>query len=183
MVRKTYSALALVAIAAISIVGCGKEDLTDLNETWTKAESSVNEKLATVQGEHTTMVGEFQMVQAANATDTTKMADHAMVNQMIMDHEKMVGEVQQTIADLKNKRDAALAAGTRAEFETAWKEAEVKYAAATEMLDKLMGQHGDMKSKIDGLKSAPAVKDTTVAATPATTDTVAAATADTAAGK
>jgi hypothetical protein len=183
MVRKTYGALAIVAIAALSIVGCGKEDLTDLTETWTKAESGVNEKLATVQGEHKMMVDEFQVVQAANATDTTKMADRDMVNQMITDHEKMVGEVEATIAELKTKRDAALAAGNRAEFETAWKEAEVKYAAAAETLDKIIGQHGDMKSKIDGLKNASAAKDTAVVATPVTKDTVAAATPDTAAGK
>jgi chromosome segregation ATPase len=181
MVRKTYSALAIVAIAALSIVGCGKEDLTDLNETWTKAESGVNEKLATVQGEHKTMVDEFQVVQTANATDSTKLQDRVMVNQMITDHEKLVGEVEATIADLKAKRDAALAAGKRADFEAAWKEAEVKYAAAAETLDKIESQHSDMKSKIESLKSAPAVKDTAAATTaPATKDTVASAKPDTA---
>jgi hypothetical protein len=171
MVRKTYSAIAVIAIAAMSIVGCGKENVADLNDNWTKAENDLNSKLTEVKNEHSEILNKFQMVQTADITDSVKLQDRKTVDQMIQDHEKAVGEIEAKANDLKAKRDELMKSPKRADFEAAWNAAKADYDAANAKLDELKSQDSDMKSKIDGLGSGSTKPADTTAAHSGTTST------------
>src|SRR5438477_3973753 len=115
MVRTSYKAFAVMAIVAISIVGCGKEDLTDLNDTWTKAENDLSAKIAETQNQQADMTGKFTAMPVADM-DTTKMQDHKMVDKMLQDHATALGEIETKFNELKAKREEAMKNGKRADF-------------------------------------------------------------------
>lgn len=161
MVRKSYSAMILAAAAALVMVGCGKEDLTDLQDTWAKKDGDVTTKLMELKNKNQQLHTEFNAVQAANITDSTKMADRTAAETMLNDHDKQIGEIETMLADLRTKRDSAAAAGKRAEYETAWKAAETEYEAALAKISTLESQSSEIDNKLDGLTSASATpKDT-----------------------
>jgi hypothetical protein len=160
MIRKTYSALALLALAGMIMVGCGKEDLTELDSTWGKKEGDVVAKLAELQGKNQELTAKFETIKTANLADTTKASDRAMIDQMLKDHGTATGEIEKTINDLKAKRDEALKSGKKADYEAAWKDAEAQYEGALKRIDELQSQNSDIASKIDGLSSTAATAPT-----------------------
>jgi hypothetical protein len=154
MIRKTFSALALLAVTGMVLVGCGKEDLTEMDNTWGKKEADVVAKLSELQAKHGELSAKFGTVQVANVADTAKAADRAMVETSLKNEETAVGTIETTINDLKAKRAEAMAAGKKGEYEAAWKDAEAKYEAALKQIDELEKQNSDLSSKINGLGSA-----------------------------
>jgi hypothetical protein len=154
MIRKTYSALALLALAGMVMVGCGKEDLTELDSTWGKKEGDVMAKYNELQTKNQELTTKFESVKTANLADTTKASDRAMIDQMLKDHQAAIGEIEKTINDLKAKRDEAMKSGKKADYEAAWKDAEAQYEGALKRIDELQSQNNDIASKIDGLSSA-----------------------------
>jgi|GEM_PF-2212449 len=174
MIRKTYSALALLAVAGMVMVGCGKEDLTELDTTWGTKDGDVVTKLNDFKAKHAELEARFQTVKANNVADTAKAADRTMVETMLKDQATAVGEVEQTLGELKTKREEALKAGVKADYEAAWKDAEAKYEAALTRLNELEKQQSEIDSKLNGLNSTtPAVTDTTVANGTVKSDTTA----------
>ncbi len=174
MIRKTYSALALLAVAGMVMVGCGKEDLTELDTTWGTKEGDVVTKLADFQTKNQDFAKRLETIKVDNAADTAKAADRAMVETMVKDQAAAVGEIEQTLNELKTKREEALKAGVKADYEAAWKDAEPKYEAALTRLNELEKQQSDIDSKLNGLNTTtPAVTDTTVANGTVKSDTTA----------
>lgn len=166
MVRKTYSALVAVVLAALVMVGCGNEDVSDLATTWTGKEGDVQTKLAGVMAKHAELQGKFQALPAANPADTTAAADRTMAGTMLQDHQTKVAELEAKIKTHMTKREELMATpGSRADYEAAWKSAEADYEAALTSLNEIESQLGDVSSRLDNL-SKPA-------AMPTTTDTAA----------
>lgn len=169
MVRKTYSALVAVALAALVMVGCGNEDVSDLATTWTGKEGDVQTKLAGVMAKHSELQGKFQALPAANPADTTAAADRSMVGQMLQDHQTKVAELEAKIKEHQAKREELMATpGSRADYEAAWKSAEADYEAALTSLNEIESQLGDVSGRLDNLNKPSAM--------PTNTDTAAAGT-------
>jgi hypothetical protein len=146
----------MILAAAIVIAGCGKEDLTDLQDTWVKKEGDVIAKLAEVQAKNQELHSKFETVKASNITDTAKLADRTMAETMLGDHDTQIADVEKTIASLKAKRDSVATNAKRADFEAAWKAAETEYDACLAKIASLSSQNGEIGSKIDGLAATTA---------------------------
>lgn len=169
MIRNTYKAMLTLAIAALAIVGCGKENVTDLSDAWTKAAGDLTTKLNDFKTKHGALVTKFETMKAsANPADTAMAETRAKMDQMIKDHEASVKEIETKLAESQTKMAEVVKAGKRADVETAWKAAEADYAAANAKLDELMKQHSEMESSMNSASSAAATT------TPATGDTSAA---------
>lgn len=174
MVGRIYKTLAVVALAAVVMVGCGKEDVTDLTNTWTAKEGDVQTKLQEVQGKQAELQSRLQSVQVSNTADSATMAKRTIVEQMMQDHQAKIAEIEAKIKEHQDKRTQIAEAGNRAEYEAAWKSAETDYEAALASLDELASQSGTMSSAIDDLSNPPAAVDTTAATGTMNTDTTAA---------
>lgn len=169
MIRNTYKAMLTLAIAALAIVGCGKENVADLSDAWTKAANDLTTKLSDFNTKHGEFVKKFETMKAsANPADTAMAETRAKIDQMIKNHADEVAKIQTALDDSKKKMDEVVKAGKRADIEAAWKAAEADYAAWNTKLDELMKQHGEMESSMNSASSASATT------TPATGDTSAA---------
>lgn len=162
MIRMTSSALALLAIAALTIVGCGKEDVTDLNNDWTKLDNDVRTKLTDVKNAHQELVGKLAALPAGNTTDTATAATLKVIDAALKDHEAKLGEIDSLLAGSQTKRDEAAKSGKRADFEAAWNAAKPDYEAAVAKLDEIKDQTSKLSSEADKLGK-PHAADTTVA--------------------
>lgn len=168
MIRNTYKAMLTLAIAALTIVGCGKENVTDLSDAWTKAATDFTTKLNEFKTQHAALATAFETMKAsANPADTAMAETRAKMDQMIKDHEAAVKEIETKLAESQTKMDEVVKAGKRADVETAWKAAEADYTAWNTKLDELMKQHSELEAT---MKAAPAAATTA----PATGDTAAA---------
>jgi hypothetical protein len=174
MVRKSYSAMILAAAAALVMVGCGKEDITDLQDTWVKKEGDVVTKLTDLKTKNQEIRSKFDVVKAANITDTVKLADRTIAETMLSDHDSQIGQIETTIASLKAKRDSAATMGKRADYEAAWKAAETEYEGLLAKISTLESQNGEIGNKVDGLANTNTAAIDTAATTPSGTDTAAA---------
>lgn len=180
MIRKTYSALALLAVAGMVMVGCGKEDLTEMDTTWGKKDSDVVTKLDELKTKNEDLTRAFETLKTANIADTAKAGDRALVDQMLKDHQTAIGEIEKDVNDLKAKREEALKTGKKADYEAAWKDAEAKYEAISKRIDELQNQNGELGSKVTELGNAApaATTDTAATGTVAKPDTATAAKAE-----
>lgn len=160
MVRNSYKSLLVLAVSALTLVSCGKEDVTDLQTEWTKAENDVTTMLNDVKTANADLVAECQAM-PASTTDSAAMAAHQATDQALKDNEAALGEIEKTITDAKAKRDEVLQSGKRADVEAAWNDAKTQYDAATAKL-------AEIKSKNDKIKAdmmaAPSMADTTTMA-------------------
>lgn len=180
MIRKTYSALTLLAVAGMIMAGCGKEDLTEMDTTWGKKDSDVVMRFEELKTKNEDLTKAFEMIKTANIADTTKVADRALVDQMLKDHQAAIGEIEKTVNDLKAKREEALKTGKKADYEAAWKDAEPQYEALMKRIDELLNQNGEIGSKVSDIGNATPAPSTTTdtAATGTTADSATAAKAD-----
>jgi hypothetical protein len=151
MARMSYSALILAAAAALAIAGCGKEDITDIQDNWVKKEGEVITKVTDVQKQNNDLHTKFETVRTANITDSAKMADRAVAETMLSDHDSQIGAIEKTIDELRAKRDSTAANAKRADYEAAWKAAETEYDGLLAKIKTLDDQNGDIMSKINGL--------------------------------
>ena len=119
MIRKTYSALALLAVAGMVMVGCGKEDLTEMDTTWGKKDSDVVTKLDELKTKNEDLTRAFETLKTANIADTAKAGDRDLVDQMLKDHQTAIGEIEKDVNHLKAKREEALKTGKKADYEAA----------------------------------------------------------------
>ncbi|MCC7437605.1 MAG: hypothetical protein IT211_03825 [Armatimonadetes bacterium] len=169
MIHNTYKAMLTLAIAALAIVGCGKENVTDLSDAWTKAAGDLTTKLNDFKTKHGALVAKFETMKAsANPADTAMAETRAKMDQMFKDHEAGVKEVETKLAESQAKMAEVVKAGKRADVETAWKAAEADYTAWGAKLDELMKQHSEMEATMNtaataAATTAPATGDTTAA--------------------
>lgn len=151
MVRKTYSTLVAVALAAIVMVGCGPEDVSDVTSTWTEKEGEVQTKLAGVQAKNQELQTRLTNVTVANPADSTMVTERAALETMLQANMAKVTEIDAKLKEHGAKRDQMAQAGNRAEYEAGLKAAETEYAAATAALDEIEKQNNDIASRLDNL--------------------------------
>ncbi len=164
MVRKTYSTLVAMAFAALVMVGCGKEDVSDLTSTWTTKDGEVQTKLTEVQTKSKELQGRLESFQVSNTADTMLTAERAAMITLLQANLSKISELEGNLKTHAATRDSLVTLGNRAEYETAWKSAETEYAGALASLDEIEKQNSDIASRLESLNSKPAA---------ATTDTVA----------
>ncbi|MBL7987392.1 MAG: hypothetical protein JNJ94_04950 [Chlorobi bacterium] len=170
MIRNTYKAMLTLAIAALTIVGCGKENVTDLSDAWTKAATELTAKLNEFKTHHGALVTKFETMKAsANPADTAMAETRAKMDQMFKAHEATVKEVETKLAESQAKMAEVVKTGKRADVETAWKAAEADYTKWNANLDELTKQHSEIEATMNSAATAAAA--TTA---PATGDTSAA---------
>lgn len=160
MMRKTYGTLLTIAAAALMMVGCGKEDVTDLSDAWTKKEGDVMTKLEEVRTRNTELMGRLQAVNTSSITDSSKIADRAMVETTLNEYMTKIGEVEASLNSLKAKRDSAATLGNRGEFEAMWKSAEADYTAAMGRLEEMENDYNNLANRLDALTTASTAIDT-----------------------
>ncbi len=171
MVRKSINSLFVLALSALALTSCGKEDVTDLTDEWTKAENEVTTELQAFTAKHGELNTKFQAMQtAADPADSAGAAKRAACDLKLKEHETAVADIQKELDAAKAGRDSAIATGARADVEAAWGAAKASYEGIKAKLSELKSQ----QSTIENDLNAPA------AAAPADT-TASAATADTAA--
>lgn len=178
MVRKTYSTLVAIAVAALVMVGCGKEDVTDLTETWTAKAGEVQTKLDGVKAKNQEAQTQLTSTTVANTTDSTVVMERNAMQTLLQTNMSKVSEIETQLAANTAKRDSLATLGNRAEYEAAWKAADVEYSAAITALDEIEKNSNDIISRLGSLNTAPAKTDTVAVTngTTGTTDTVAAGT-------
>ena len=178
MVRKTYSTLVAIAVAALVMVGCGKEDVTDLTETWTAKAGEVQTKLDGVKAKNQEAQTQLTSTNVANTTDSMVVMERNAMQTLLQTNMTKVSEIETQLAANSAKRDSLATLGNRAEYEAAWKAADVEYSAAITALDEIEKNSNDIISRMGNLNTAPAKTDTVAnsTSTTGTTDTVAAGT-------
>ncbi len=150
MISRTHSALAILALAALTVIGCGKEDVADLKEDWTKMEADVQQKLTDVKNHHNELMTKMTAQPVANSSDTTVIAERNAVEETLRQHEKQIGEIESTLSTTDASRAEAEKGGKRGDYEAAWNTAKTDYEGAIAKLDELDRQNKDLESKIDG---------------------------------
>jgi hypothetical protein len=151
MFRKINSAIALLALGAVILVGCGKEDVADLEQTWTTQEGDLLTKLQDVQAKQGDLYTSLTTSPAAMNTDSAVVAERQLIEQKLTSFQERIASVEQTISDFKQKRQEATEAGNRATYETAWTEAKTAYETAMTDLNAMMTDLGTIESQIASL--------------------------------
>lgn len=145
MIRKLSIALMLTAFMGVAIVGCGKEDLTDLQKSWTEKDGEVAAKLAEVNTKYGEAQAEMQTVQTADM-DTAEVQEYEANKARLETIGTQLADAQTKLDAQKEAMTKAGEAGKRAEYEAAWKTAEAEYEGLLASLNEIESQLGSMNA-------------------------------------
>jgi hypothetical protein len=135
------------------VVGCGGDDLGNLNTEWTKRENDLFVKLNNVKGEYATLRTTLTRHGGATAGEAGILDERLSVN------ERSIREIEDMIGRHRDARARAMEGGNAESMKTAWNSAEADYKGSMAKLDELESQRKEIDRDIAKLPKADARND------------------------
>ena len=163
-------AAAVMAVAMLVLVGCGKEKPADAgDDAWAKKAGDLQMKLADIKKEQETLNIQLATMPAAASTDSAVMVERSSIETVLNDDATKVGQIETMLTDDATRREKMKADGDNDAYKTAWTTQEAKYNDAMTALDAMKKGYADLKTRIsnlDKVAAAAAGLDTSTATMP-----------------